>query len=359
MISSLWEFIRPWVPSTTALVGSIVVLVGVRLILARVRAERDTLPYRRQLATFALLLAGLFTAIILLPIDPEIRTQVLSVIGVLLSAVVALSSTSLVGNAMAGIMMRITKSYRPGDFVEVNGIVGRVTNQGLFHTEVQQITRDIVAVPNLYLSQHPVQVTRSSGSFVSIEISLGYELDTSEVDKALREAVENASLGEPFVLVSDLLDHAVVYRVFGLLEDVSKLLSARSRLRRSIVTTLHSRGIQIVSPSFVNRTEFPTDHEFIPDGVDSAQEDEQIETEDSEKVEAIAFDKAEEAESIERLYALQEELKEKLSELEAQMKEAKDEEKQRLRDARDQTKSRIERTAEIIERREEEAESNE
>ncbi|MFW5860891.1 MAG: mechanosensitive ion channel domain-containing protein [Spirochaetota bacterium] len=82
--------------------------------------------------------------VLFLPISHEIRKQILSFIGVLLSAVIALSSTSLIGNAMAGIMLRVSKSYRPGDFIEVGSTRGRVFNQGLFSTEVQIINRDTV-----------------------------------------------------------------------------------------------------------------------------------------------------------------------------------------------------------------------
>jgi hypothetical protein len=317
-----------------------------------VGSDRKGLPYQRQIASLLIGLAGLFASIVLLPIDSQLRTQILSLMGVLISAVIALSSTSLVGNAMAGIMMRVTKSYRPGDFIEVGDIVGRVTDQGLFHTEVQLITRDMVALPNLYLSRKPVRVTRSSGTFVSVEVSLGYETPTPTAEEGLREAVEAADLSEPFVLVDRLLDHAIVYQVFGLLEDTAKLLTARSRLRRSIVATLHHRNIEIVSPDFVNRAEYPNDHRFIPTLPSPSTEDDTEAEETGSKVEAIAFDKAEQAESIERLYALQEELASERKELDEKIRKAGgSDEKSRLRDDRDEVDRRIERTEEIIARR--------
>lgn len=83
--------------------------------------------------------------------------------GVLLSAAIALSSTTFVGNAMAGIMLRVTKGFRAGDFVRFNSVVGRVADLSLFHTEIQLITRDIVTVPNMLLTQNAVHVTRRGG----------------------------------------------------------------------------------------------------------------------------------------------------------------------------------------------------
>jgi len=360
LLSSVLDAFAPWLPTALVVVATIVVLVVTRLIIARAGSDRRGLPYQRQIASTLIVLVGAFAAVVFLPIDPDVRGQILSLLGVLVSAVVALSSTSLVGNAMAGIMMRLTRSYRPGDFIQVEDIIGRVTDQGLFHTEVQLITRDIVALPNLYLSRHPVHVTRSSGTFVSVDVSLGYEVSHGEVDEALSSAVADAGLEEPFVLVDALLDHAIRYRVHGLLKDTKGLLSARSRLRRAVVTALHAAGIQIVSPGYVNRVEYPADHRFVPSRAERASDRQEEATESADKVEAIAFDRAEEAESIERLYALQEKLGREREEVESALKETDDAgEQERLQQERERIDHRISRTGEIVERREQERKERE
>ena len=44
-----------------------------------------------------------------------------------------LSSTTFIGNIMAGLMLRVVRSFRPGDFVHVGDYFGRVSEQSLFH----------------------------------------------------------------------------------------------------------------------------------------------------------------------------------------------------------------------------------
>ncbi|MFW5683542.1 MAG: mechanosensitive ion channel family protein [Spirochaetota bacterium] len=377
--TTIWEALQPWLGTTATVAATLGILVLTRLILREAASDRQGLPYKRQIASALIVIVGAFAAVVFLPVEPDVRDQILSVLGVLLSAVVAFSSTSLVGNAMAGIMMRMTRNYRPGDFIEVGTITGRVIRQGLFHTEVQLITRDIVALPNLYLSKNPVHVTRGKGTFVAVDVSLGYELRQYDVEEALVAAVSDAKLDEAFVLVEELLDHAIRYRVFGLLEDSRELLTARSRLRRAVISALHSRGMQIVSPQFVNRVEYPVDHGFLPETPEKsaspnhderpAETDEQAEPGDEgpatdeatseQGVEAIAFDKAEEAESIERLHKLREKLEHDRQELGAEIKESSDRErKQELRDQQKQVEGRIKRTGEIIAEREEEREES-
>ncbi len=43
---------------------------------------------------------------------------------------------------MAGILLRAVKSARPGDFITVAELTGRITEMDLLHTEVQSEFRD-------------------------------------------------------------------------------------------------------------------------------------------------------------------------------------------------------------------------
>ncbi len=288
---------------------ALVIIVG-RLILNRMVKDKRVLPYHRQFFTMVLFLLGLFIAVALLPLPTEIRLEILSVLGIFLSAVIALSATSLVGNAMAGIMLRLMKSYRAGDFIEFDDFLGRVTDIGMLHTEIQLVTRDIMTLPNSLLIKKVVKVTRRSGTFVNAGVSIGYAQSHGSVESALKEAAETCGLAEPFVFVDELLDHAVRYRVYGLLEESSQLLSKSSELRCSILDTLHGHGIEIMSPSIVNRREYGPDFLFAPREKAPAKESPK-----PEDIEGLAFDRAEEAESIEQLYALEEKLNHEMAEM--------------------------------------------
>ena len=66
-----------------------------------------------------LMVTGLIAVVLALPFGEATRGQVLSVVGLLLSAIIALSTTTFVANALAGLMLRFVRSFRPGDFVRV------------------------------------------------------------------------------------------------------------------------------------------------------------------------------------------------------------------------------------------------
>jgi len=303
ILNTLLDGIRPLLPTGIAFLIIILVIFGVRYIINK-RAAGTSYNVRRQVITILLSLVGLLTVIMVIPdqyLSETSRGQLLSLIGILLSAAIALSSTTLIGNAMAGLMLRVVKSFRPGDFVRIGDHFGRVTERGLFHIEIQTEDRDLTTLPNLYLVTNPVKVIRSSGTIVSAEVSLGYDVPRTEIENCLKEAASAAGLSDPFVLLMELGDFSVTYRVSGMLTEVKHLISARSKLRRMMMDSLHQCGIEIVSPTFMNTRALPERKTIIPKSIQPAAV-EKSKTEPS--IETLVFDKAEEAESIEKLNEL-------------------------------------------------------
>lgn len=282
-------------PALGTIVLVLAALALVNWTLKRRWQDNPDAQFRFQLIMLALTFAGILAVIVALPVNDDTRGQLLSLIGILLSAAIALSSTTFIGNIMAGIMLKVVKSARPGDFITVAELTGRITEMGLLHTEVQTEFRDLVTVPNLYMVTQPMQVVRASGTIISAEVSLGYDVSHADISKILSEAATNAGLKDAFVHVRQLGDFSVTYRVAGLLEDVKSLISARSRLREGMLDTLHAAAIEIVSPNFMNTRSISDEKLFIAEHSRKASSEKATEAED------IAFDKAEEAASVEEI----------------------------------------------------------
>ena len=254
------------------------------------------LAFRRQLIQLAGVLAAILALILFLPLDSGLRGQLLGLYGIVVSATIALSSTTLVGNVMAGIMLKTIKSCRPGYYITVGDHFGRVTTMDLLHTEIQTEERDLTTLPNLYLVSNPVRVMRTSGTLLYVELSLGYDVPRQEIEKILLAAATETGLESPFVQIRELGDFSVTYRVSGLLTEVNRLLDKRRELRARTMDCLHAADIEIVSPNFMNTRNFDPNERFVPD-VQAAEEP--VDTGPS--TDALAFDKAEEAESVTKL----------------------------------------------------------
>lgn len=298
------DTLSSWIAATTAFLPLLATLAGVFLLLAALNRyfkrrwkDNPDLQFRFQLIMLALTLAGGLAVIIALPVNDVLRGQLLGLIGILLSAAIALSSTTFIGNILAGIMLKVVRSARPGDFVSIGDLTGRVTEMDLLHTQVQTEFRDLVTVPNLFMVTQPLHVVRASGTIIHAEVSLGYDVYHGRVSEVLLAAAATAGLTDAFVHVRQLGDFSVSYRVAGLLQDVQSLISARSDLRRAVLDALHSAGIEIVSPNFMNTRTLAKEQRFVPAPGQSLRSGRVIET----RAEKVAFDVAEQAASVEEL----------------------------------------------------------
>jgi small-conductance mechanosensitive channel len=303
-----------FLPPAGVVVGFIIVLIVMKFILDRSGAKQGARRFRSQFFRLLLAAAAIVLFVILLPINETLRGQLLGLLGLLFSASIALASTTLLGNTLAGVMLQVIRNFHMGDFIRVGEHFGRVSERGLFHTEIQTEDRELTTLPNLYLVTHPVTKIRPSGTIVSATVSLGYDIPRTRIAEVLLDAAGRIELEEPFVQVLELGNFSVTYRIAGLLKDVKSLLTVSSNLRSAMMDALHEADIEIVSPVFHNQRKIERGDAFIPDVTRTPTH---LET--STEPEKVVFDKAEDAEFLETLRATREDLETQIKTLKGEL----------------------------------------
>ncbi len=321
------EIVRSLIPMT------IVIIVGVsamsilnRRIIKKSAEMAEEGTFRRQMAMTFMSLIFVVAILVTAPLDDGVRGNLISLFGIALTGVIALSSATLASNAMAGLMLRAIQNFKHGDFINCGDLFGRVTERGLFHTEIQNQYSDLITLPNLHLATNPVTVVRSSGSFVAARLSLGYDLQHDEIEDLLLNAAEHAGLVEAFVRIRKLGDFSVTYEIVGRLGDTKKFLGAKSALNRAVLDTLHQAGVEIVSPTFVYQRRAQADRAFIPE----IPSDKPIERSRDRAPDAVVFDKADQVEKVEDLRARLTELDKEIGELGEKAKHASEDEAEQI-----------------------------
>ncbi len=302
----------------------VVVLGGLAIanwfLLGKARSLGPGKRFPRRIAMIILVLVGIVCVVFALPVDENARQQLFGLLGLLLTVLITLSSTTFLANAMAGLMLRAVGGFRTGDFIQVDEHFGRVTERGFFHTEIQTEDRDLTTFPNLYLVTNPLKVIRYSGTVVSANVSLGYDVPHKRVISLLMEAALEAKLQDPFVQIIELGDFSVSYRIGGFLTEVRQLLAARSNLRAKMLSTLHGAGVEIVSPNFMNQRQL-TDQIIPPEEHSVVDLPEQ-----GQVPEQRIFDKANQAEELMTMKQENDSITDEISELQKSLKAAKPEE---------------------------------
>jgi len=292
-------------------------IFAVDRLLARTKLLHTDVKFAKQLIQFVILSIGLIFVVFSLPIAAQYKESILSLLGIIAGAAVALSSTTFIANAMSGIMLRIIKPFRAGDYIESETIFGRVTDIHILHTEVQSIDRDLVTFPNLKLVSNPLKTIRTSGTIISTCASLGYDVPRRKIEKSLLLAAEKIGLENPFVHVLELGDFSVTYKVGGLLKNIESLITTRSDFKKAVLDSLHEAGVEIVSPNFMNQRILKEGTVFIPPKEPLKVEVPQKPPE--KKPEEIIFDKAIEAEILGKIELILSNLEEKEKDLKQQI----------------------------------------
>ncbi len=287
--------IAQYLPLAATVIGAAITLgLGHYLLLARHADLGSEAKLPRQLIMLVMTVAAVIMAIIVAPMPSDLQTNVLGLLGVLLSGVIALSSAAFVTNFMAAVMLRVTRPFKVGDFIRVGDFFGKVSARGLFDTEIQTENRELIAIPNATFINQGVTVMRSSGVIIHSTLSLGYELGVAEVEPLMLQAAKESGLADPYVHVLSLDDFSITYKVAGLLVDVERLLTAHSKLNRQLLFVLHGAGVEIASPSITRHITQDADTRILPERERAPIASTGIEAEE------IVFDKARQVEALEK-----------------------------------------------------------
>ncbi|MED5521277.1 MAG: mechanosensitive ion channel domain-containing protein, partial [Pseudomonadota bacterium] len=132
LVDTVLSALFPFVPLLVAIVLVISALIALHyLLLAKQSHLTSEQKLPRQVGMLVLTIIGAVVIAMTLPVSESTRNQVIALIGVLISGVIAFSSTTMVGNLMAGIVLRVNRPFKVGDFIKVEGYSGRVTEMGL------------------------------------------------------------------------------------------------------------------------------------------------------------------------------------------------------------------------------------
>jgi small-conductance mechanosensitive channel len=228
-----------------------VVLFGVSL-LARLidwRLARRPLPpeavtrYRvfRRSVTTAILVVGLFSALLVIP-------QVRAVAGGLLASsavlgvIIGFASQRTLGNFVAGLLIAITQPVRLGDRVELEGTEGVVEEIGLTYTFIRTQDDARFVIPNEKLASDTIRNSTivSRAKIAEITVSVPLATDLRAVVEALRELVADRDEGQVFV---SALDGNAVVTVRARAEDEDSAQSLERALRLHAHERLRGLGL--------------------------------------------------------------------------------------------------------------------
>ncbi len=207
---------------------------------------------------------GLCIAIIY-PFIPGSNSEAFKGLSVFLGVIISLGSTGLVTQLMSGLVVVYSRALRVGDFVQVNGVRGVVTEIGGLATKIQSQNKIETTIPNSVIIANSIEnftrLNDATGSLISTTVTIGYDAPWRKIHHMLITAantIDNIQkLPTPYVYQRALSDFYVEYQLFFHTLHPAEQVKTLSELHQKIQDEFNTAGIQIMSPHFMSQPHDP------------------------------------------------------------------------------------------------------
>ncbi|MCL2281723.1 MAG: mechanosensitive ion channel family protein [Fibromonadales bacterium] len=214
-------------------------------------------------ATFNLfrLLTYTFMAVLIFPLLPQSETDIFRGISVFLGVLLSLGSTTIISNAVAGLVLTYMRSFKLGDRVKIGEVVGDVVEKTPFAVRIQTNKKEVVTVPNsTLLSSNVVNYSTSgnekAGVIISLPITVGYDVPRQRAIGFLTDAAKKTENvlhdPAPFVLVKNLGNDASEMELCVYTHKPENQAIIFSELNNNIRDLFEANGVEMAVPRIVN-----------------------------------------------------------------------------------------------------------
>jgi small-conductance mechanosensitive channel len=220
----------------------------------------DTTSATRRIVTLVAWGIGIAAAY---PYLPGASSEAFKGLSVLFGLMITLGSAGLVTQAMSGLVVVYSRALQRGDFVDVNGVQGVVSEVASLATKVVNLRNEEITIPNAVLIANPIRnyskLAGTQGTLISTKVTIGYDAPWRQVHALLIGAAQ-ATAGiraapTQYVYQTALSDFYVEYELFASIDRPLERVPVLSALHANIQDAFNEAGVQIMSPHFLAQPE--------------------------------------------------------------------------------------------------------
>lgn len=247
-------------PATLVTFGIILVLTVImaqlaaagtqRALARRAGGDMGAIAVTARLVNYAVLLLGLGVAIQTIGVN----LGALFTAGAFFAVAVGFAMQNIAQNFMAGVILLVERVIKPGDVLEIEGRVVKVTRMGLRATVARTRDEEDIIIPNSILAQNTVTnyTLRDQVYRLRTTVGVSYGSDLQAVKRVLLDAAseipERLHEPEPRILLTEFADSSVVFEVAVWIHDPWMARRISSDLNETIWYGLKRAGIVIPFP---------------------------------------------------------------------------------------------------------------
>lgn len=206
------------------------------------------------------------TAILLLilvvsfPYLPGAQSPLFRGFSLFVGALLTFSSSGLIGNLLAGILLTYQRAFKLGDVVRIEGVYGKITEKTLLITRVITVGNEHVAIPNSKVLAASVSNYSAhhltDGFALGITATIGYDVDWRVVHKLLLDGAAQteqiATEPAPRVLENSFGNYSVEYELRVWTKTSEEMFEICANLRRNVLDAFANAGVEIMTPTILS-----------------------------------------------------------------------------------------------------------
>jgi small-conductance mechanosensitive channel len=196
--------------------------------------------------------------VFIFPFLPGSNSVVFQGVSVFIGLVISISSTSIIGNLLAGLVITFMRSFKIGDTIKTGEHIGIVMEKTAFVTRIRSFKGEFITIPHSnILASHVTNYSVSAEDdklILYTTITIGYDAPWQKV----HELMINAALAteyilkdpSPFVLQTSLNDYHISYQINAFTRNPEIQPRIYSELHQNIQKKFNEAGVEILSPMF-------------------------------------------------------------------------------------------------------------
>ena len=168
-----------------------------------------------------------------------------------LTLAVSLALQNLLANVIGGFTLLYTHPFKSGDYVEIAGLSGTVTEIGMSYTKLATPDSKVISIPNsAVIAAQIVNYSTSETRRVDINVTASYDAPAQKVIETLLAAADHKAIlpdPAPFAALTGYGDSAISYTLRFWVKNAD-YWDAYFYVNQNIKTAFDANGIEMTYP---------------------------------------------------------------------------------------------------------------
>ena len=199
-----------------------------------------------------------------LPLLPGSSSDTFRGVSIFVGVLVALASTSALGNVISGLALIYTRAFQIGDWVQIENSTGEVIRTSLIATRILTRQNVVVTVPNGkilggHVSNFSAMTRKGQPLVVQASVSVGYEIAWRQVHELLVAAAGDTqgvlTQPGPFVREKSLDAFSISYELNAFTDGPDSMQKIRAELLRNVLDRFEQSGVELLTPDHTRVTQ--------------------------------------------------------------------------------------------------------